>query len=44
MAWFARGIANTRLGKRELAERDFRQAAALDPGVEAKANKFGLAH
>jgi len=41
-AWFCRGVAKSQLGKRELAEQDFRQALALDPGVEAKMSKFGL--
>ena len=42
-SWYGRGIAYSRLGKRDLAERDFRQAAALDPGIEAKMSKIGLA-
>ena len=41
-AWFRRGIAKSQLGKRELAEQDFRRALALDPGIEAKMSKVGL--
>ena len=42
VALFGRGIAYSRLGKRALADQDFRQAAILDPSVEAKASKIGL--
>jgi len=41
-AFFGRGIAYSRLGKPDLAAQDFRQAAALDPGIEAKMSKIGL--
>ena len=41
-AYFGRGVADQHLGKRDLAERDFQQALAHDPVVEAKMGKIGI--
>jgi tetratricopeptide (TPR) repeat protein len=41
-SYFGRGIAYSRLGKRDLAEQDFSRALALDPKIEAELGKTGL--
>ena len=41
-SYFDRGIAYWRLGDRDRAEQDFRQALTLDAGIEAKMAKIGL--
>jgi len=41
-AFFGRGVAYKHLGKRDLAERDFQQALALDAAAETKMSKLGI--